>query len=195
MSFLKPISIRKTLAEIIKNSSIPGVLDNVFVGRSQNGWPEEGPFIVVYTEDTDFDKSSYSDETYEVTCNLKVEIHALGSVYQREGTSVVEIGVDDQLDILANYVAASIFRAGIDYKRNIPCGFDNVVQLVRTTKNVSGEGEKDSGCLVMMMKVVYNDDVLYEEEPFALESIKNTLNVNGGDSSRNIEWIIGVENA
>lgn len=195
MSFLRPLYIRDAIADVIKDAEIPGVLDNVFVGRSQNGWPEEGPFISVYTRDMDFGKDSPSDESYHVTCQVRIEIYAKGPVYQREGNDVVEINVDDQLDIIANYVASSIFRKGNDFKRAIQCGFDNYIELVRTAKNVDGSGEKVSGCIVMSLDIHYYDEVLYGDSPVYLDEIKNTLNVRGGDASKNIEWIIGAGNA
>lgn len=185
-----PVYIRNAIASVIRSANLPGVGSNVFVGRTDKGFPSEGPFICVYTNSTSMSSGSASCRAYECGTSVSIEVHVYGEVYQTVNGVTSVIDVEEQMDILVGWIFDALFPAGMNPNKVLDVGVKNTLAPNGVETTLDGDGEVQKGCAVISMDSKWYAELPQKPCENALETISNTLNVRGGDSSKSITWTI-----
>lgn len=94
--------IRKAVADTLIAANIPTVLDKVFASRARMIWPEEGDFLCVYTQVSNFEDNDTSPVIYTVDTDIVVQVIA------QDATT--EQAIEDRLDTITDAVVRTLLK-------------------------------------------------------------------------------------
>lgn len=192
-NLLVPKYIRDAITEQLKAARIPGVLDKVYSGRVDKGWPNEGPYILVYVNSSSFNDSSYQNQFYTAESSVYVDIVVQGTVLQVVNNVRKKVDVEEQMDILSNHVVNALFYPGMSDKFALKIPTENSILLERMESILDGDGERKKGCQQISLRVQWGVQLPSGECENECREIANTLNVPGGDEEKDIKWVIPLE--
>lgn len=185
--------IRYAVVNALKTANLPGVGGNVFASRTTKAWPEEGAFICVYTNDSNFDNGTQSCTDYKVETELSIEIICRDLAYQKTSSGIVEISIDDQMDILSDLVLKTIFPDGVDLNKVFDIDVNNYATVKSIQNNFGNDSGDAIGSSIVNLSVTWWLEIASGECENELRSIYNELNVRGGEDSKKITWTYSPE--
>ena len=191
---LAPKHIRDAITAQLQAACIPGVKEKVFSGRVDKGWPHEGPYIVVIASNTNFDNgSNYTNGIYSAETSVQIVVVVQGSILQVVGPKRERIDVEDQLDVLSNAVVNALFYPGMSSEHALKIAEQNNIRLEGIESILNGDGEVKKGQSTISLQVAWSVELPSGDCEDACDEIQNTLNVAGGDETKNIVWLTPLE--
>lgn len=185
--------IRHEFVRIIKAANIPGVTDKVYESRAERGWPAEGPFISVYTNNHSFDDQGTSPVVYEIKTTVIVDIIVQGPVMQVLPNGQREkLGVDDQMDVLTDEVINALLYAPVPSSGPLKIGVDHFVRLNSVANTLNGQGETDKACQRLTFTVTWECALPDGCPEDGLEVMHNELDTSDGDGKNKMVWEINA---
>lgn len=183
--------IRHEFVRILKAAAIPGVLDKVYESRAERGFPSEGPFISVYTNNHNFDDQGTSPVVYKIETSVIVDIIVQGPVVQVLPTGARNrINVDDQMDVLTDKVINALLYAPVPARGPLNIGTDHFVRLGSVVNTLNGQGETDKACQRLTFTVTWECALPDGGPENDMNVIHNELDTSDGDGSKKMVWEI-----
>ena len=136
--------LRHAVIDAIVNAEITGIGNNVFEARTDNAWPEESSFAVVYTNNFDFDDQRTSPKVYKCSGNVVVEVY-VQDVDQTTNDKLDDLSVA-VVDVLQPMMPKEGFFGGLT-KRFVLKSIDN---------NLTSTGEMNRGCQQITFLTEFN---------------------------------------
>lgn len=132
--------IRDKITQTLVAASIPGVLSKVFPSRARRAWPEEGDFICVYTQNSDFDDQDTAPTIYQVDTDVVVQV-----IVQQAPTGQ---DLEDRMDEITDAVVRALLQV-----HDISGPFDGTLEWfflrgIRPTMSAEGEALKFSQSVI-----------------------------------------------
>lgn len=163
--------LRKAVVKAIKDAGITGIGDNVYSARSEDAWPTEESFAVVYTNSFKFDDQRTSPKTYKVSGDVIVDV-----VVQE-----IDDTANDDLDDMTAAVVTALqpmmpakgFFDGL-IKRFVLTGIEN---------NLSEMGEKNRGCQRISFLAEFQLTIPIGGPTDDFLRAKNTISMGSGDGN------------
>lgn len=145
--------IRDKIAQALVAASIPGVLAKVFPSRVRKAWPDEGDFICVYTQNSDFDDQDTAPTIYQVDTDVVVQVIVQQALAGQD--------LEDRMDEITDDVVRALLQV-----HGISGPFDGALEWfflrgIRPTLSAEGEVLKFSQSVVFSgrWKVILPDEV------------------------------------
>lgn len=182
-SFYTPIALREAVVQKLKAASIDFVRNAVYKSRTENGWPEEGVFICVYTTNSDYDDGKTSPTLYTVSTSLNVDIVVASQILDEMGNP---IDLNDLLDLVTARVVAAL--CGYPHEKElVPGVMVDGITLRSVTNTLQGAGEVDKGAQKLAFNVVWTVGLPVNDGTAGFDyRVANTV-LRAGDAQMNFE--------
>jgi hypothetical protein len=132
--------IRDKVTQALVAAAIPGVDDKVYSTRARRAWPDEGDFICVYTQNSDFDDQDTNPTIYQVETDVVVQV-----VVQQAPTGQ---DLEDRMDEITDKAVRALLQV-----HDISGPFDGTLEWfflrgIRPTLSAEGEVLKFSQSVI-----------------------------------------------
>lgn len=94
--------IRDQVTASLIAANIPGVGDKVYPSRARKVWPEEEDFLLVYTQNSDFDDEDTAPIIYKVDTDVVVQV-----IVQQ---APAEMDLEDRMDQITELVVRDLLK-------------------------------------------------------------------------------------
>lgn len=145
--------IRDKIVTALVAAAIPGVDDKVYPTRARRAWPEEGDFICVYTQNSDFDDQDTSPTIYQVDTDVVVQV-----IVQQAPSGQ---DLEDRMDEITDKAVRALLQV-----HDISGPFDGTLEWfflrgIRPTLSAEGEVLKFSQSIIFSgrWRAILPDDV------------------------------------
>lgn len=166
--------LRHAVVDAIKSADIEGIGDNVFEARKENAWPEEGCFVVVYTDSSKFDDKRTSPKTYFSSTDVTVDVVC-------QGLDDADESLNDKLDDLT-IALINVLQPPMP-KEGFFGGLTKRFVLTSIDNNLSEAGEMNRGCQRIVFNTEFNVTITQGGPSDDFLKSKNSIAMGEGEEN------------